>query len=415
MKKYILIIATFITLTVAAQKPKPSEGHYGCTYLEQPNYIVNKESVFFENCAIHRKVNVNPEALRIVEEGLAFDNNTMFYNGIKLNIKPKKPKVVSTSFPNNVYWINNGILYRNEVEMTKVDEQSFIVLGADYFKDTNHVYYKEKIIEDVDTDSFIFDYQFCYDKNTVYIQGNKLMLNGAVQAVNNHFCKDKSTVYKYNNYRYLFNLEPLLDILVDNAKAIPKTRYGVINDTLYYQNKKTAYTNVDTNHVKVFSDNIIGFNNKIIYKGIATDKFDYRSIQILNNKGYGCLLKDENGRYSMNIQNDSLIIKPATEVKKDKPIASIAYTKISPLQIISNVLLYQGTYPLAEQALLTQKGMTDFDTLELVSVLKGYRMGCSRDTQSASNYYILRNSQGYWKLKVSREDMITFIGKTYNF
>ena len=355
---------------------------------------------------------MNPEALRIVDKGLAFDNNTIFYNGIKLNIKPDNPKVVSTSYRDyNVYWINNGLLYRNEVEMTKIDEQSFTVLSVDYFKDVNHVYYMAKVLEGADADSFIYDYQFCYDKNAVYVLGNKLILNGVIKPVNDYFCKNKSTVYKYN-YDYLLNLEPLLDVHVDNAKAIPKTKYGIINDTLYYQDKKIIYTNVDTNHIKVFSNDIIGFDNKIFYKGIATDKFDYQSIKVLNNTSYECFLEDKNGRYNMGIQNNSLTIRPTTlKKRKEEPIE---YTKISPLQIISNVL-YQGTYPLAKQSLLTQKGMTDFDTLELVSVLKGYRMGCSRDTQSASNYYILRNDQGYWKLVVSRETTISFIGKMYKF
>lgn len=410
MNSYLFILFFSIAMITTSQVKEPKEDHYGCTYLEEPNYIINKESVFFEYCSIHRKVDTNPKELRVVSGGLAFDNTNMFYNGIRLNVRPNSPKIIRTDNA-SVYWVNSEFLYCNKVEISKIDTLTFTVLNGGYYKDKNNVYFKDKILKNVDPTNFVYNYPYGYDKNSVYSGINKIKINGNLQSVNGYYFKDNTTVYQYN-YDFIFDLKPRDDIDIQNVIPIPKTKYGVVNDTLYYLERKTVHNHIDIKKLKVFSKDLIGFDNKIIYKGFTTDKLDYNSVQVIKKDEYGCLVKDRNGNYELIIKynSDELIIEPAIFKKEEqKP-----YSIIAPVQMVTDIL-YRRNYPLVKKSFLKQGGLTNFDTIELVSILKGYRMGCSRDTQSASNYYILKNNQGYWELIVSSKNTLNFIGKTYKF
>ncbi len=411
MNSYLFILFFSIVITTASQVKEPKEDHYGCTYLEEPNYIVNKESVFFENCSMHRKVDVNPKELRVMGAGLAFSTNNMFYNGIRLNVRPNSPKIIRTDDA-SVYWINTEFLFRNEVEISKIDTLTFTALNGGYFKDKDKVYFNDKILKNVDPAFFVYNYPYGYDKNSVYSGINKVKIDGNLQSVNGYYFKDNTTVYQYNS-SFLFDLEPRYNINIQNVIPIPKTKYGVVNDTLYYLERKTTHDNIDITKIKFFSNDIIGFDNKIIYRGIATEEFDFSSTEVLASTGYYCLLKDENGSYELTIKSDELIVKPYKSIPKRKKEPKL-YSTIAPLQMVNDTL-NRRDYPLVKKSFLKQGGMTNFETIELVSILKGYRMGCSRDTQSASNYYILKNNQGYWELIISSKNTLNFIGKTYKF
>ncbi|MBJ2175850.1 DKNYY domain-containing protein [Aureibaculum sp. A20] len=415
MNKYICILTLTFSFTIAVigQVKEPKGGHSGCTYLEEPNYIVNKETVYFENCSIHRKVDVNPNELKIIVDGLALDNSNMFYNGLKLNIIPSNPKVVQINSyrDKSIYWINDDYFYRNDIKIDKIDTLTFTSIGDDYFKDKNSVYYRNKLINDADPTTFVYNYPFGYDKNSVYEGDKKVKTIQNLQSVNGHYFKDSTTVFEYNNKK-LFNLKPRYDITVQNTKSIPKTKYGIVNDTLYYLNEPTIYTHIDTKNITVFAADLIGFDDKIIFRGSTTTALDANSLQVIKNNAYDSVVKDKNGTYQVNIEyRTNKILLESVSIKKEK---TEPYTTVFPVQMVTDAL-YKSNYPLATKKLLTQGGITDFDSIELVSILKGYRMGCSQDTQSPSNYYILKNNQGYWELIKSRKDILTFVGKTYKF
>jgi hypothetical protein len=52
------------------------------------------------------------------------------------------------------------------------------------------------------------------------------------------------------------------------------------------------------------------------------------------------------------------------------------------------------------------------DKLEILASYPGYRMGCGLDTQPTSDYYLFRNVEGFWWVKVSDAITIRYFGKT---
>ena len=420
MKAYIYIIVLTCAVNVFGQVSEAQGDHYGCKYLEEPNYIVNKKNVFFENCAIHRKVGVTPEDLVVIEKGLAYDNRHMIYNGLKLDVSPQNPTVLNTHIYTDrwsVYWTNAGRLYRNETEMSEIDTTSFVVFEEGYFKDKNHVYYKGKIMVNIDSETFVYNYPYSYDAKSVYLEGNERIMDGKLISINGYFFKDNTTVYEYNS-NFSMDFKPIPNVRISDAKAIPKTKYGVVNDTLFYLGVATPYHHMDISKIKVFNDEVIGYEDNIIFRGYTTTALNYSRVQVIAKNDYSCRIQDEKGMYEMTIgrkkgKGDQVILSPVLHVKHigQEPYR---YTNITQLTI-SGDTLYKNDYPLTLKSVLTQKGVKNFDDIELVSALRGYRMGCSRDTQSASNYYILKNRQGYWELMISDEHTIKYIGKNYKF
>ena len=53
---------------------------------------------------------------------------------------------------------------------------------------------------------------------------------------------------------------------------------------------------------------------------------------------------------------------------------------------------------------------------ELLAVYRGDRRGwCGNDTTMATNYYLFKNSEGYWLVKIGGGVFVEFLGTEYNF
>ena len=49
--------------------------------------------------------------------------------------------------------------------------------------------------------------------------------------------------------------------------------------------------------------------------------------------------------------------------------------------------------------------------VEVLACYTGYRMGCSQDRTPTTDYYLFKNDQGYWFVKLGDGDAICFLGK----
>lgn len=221
---YVLIIFILNNTLAIAQVSETEQTYRSCKYLEEANYIINKNSIYFEKCAIHRTVDADPTSFKVLGNGLAYDVKHIFLNGRQLDITPQNPILLVpedyNARLNNTYWKNGNTLYKNEYETKEVPKS---------------------------TDSY-------------------------------------------------YNTQP---------------------------------------------------------------------------------------------------IKTKIEFNKDE------------------ILLNSNT--LCKTSLFTKQGFTSFNDVEVVSVIQGYRLGCSQDTSPRSDFYILKNSKGYWEFKYSRENTLRFIGKNYAF
>ena len=50
------------------------------------------------------------------------------------------------------------------------------------------------------------------------------------------------------------------------------------------------------------------------------------------------------------------------------------------------------------------------DKVEILAIYPGYRMGCSQDTHPPSNFYLLKNVDGYWLTELGGGAKIRFLG-----
>ncbi len=219
-----ILLILFCSIPIFGQVSSTEQEYYGCKYLERPNYIINEQSVYFENCSIHRKVNAEAKDFVVLEKGLAHDGKSLFFNGIKLEETPENPSVVYSD-RNDVFWRNKTTLYKNSNPLSEIDTATLKVFRYDYFGDKNNLFYLGEKVEDADAGTFVYQHEYSYDANFVYSEGNKVIKNGYLKSVNGYFFHDNSTVYKYDrNENYLMIAD---ELEIANLKAI--ARNGIWN------------------------------------------------------------------------------------------------------------------------------------------------------------------------------------------
>ena len=223
-----------------------------------------------------------------------------------------------------------------ELGNTKInaDVKTFKVLGRDFGKDKNHIYFKSNIIDkEVDITTFYIhkDNYICFDKDHVYIALNYLPYDfnkadqenkhlwkvekanpktfqkidsdwskddkhyfynyvpidvdyNSFKVLNENFAKDKNRVYLLKNYELLTStIDPT------TAKKI-NDRYITDKDNIYdfqeYQNGKKVdsltsipYQNID--NLTILENKFLLFDNNVIYDGVKIEKADVSSFQLI--------------------------------------------------------------------------------------------------------------------------------------
>lgn len=223
-----------------------------------------------------------------------------------------------------------------ELGNTKInaDVESFKVLGRDFGKDKNHLFFKTHIIDnEVDTATFYVDDDnyICFDKDNVYRALNYLPHDftqtnqekkhlwkvakanpktfqkidsdwskddkhyfynyvpidvdyNSFTILNKSFAKDKNQVYSLKNYELLAStIDPT------TTKKI-NSRYIADNNNIYdfqeYINGEKVdsltsipYQNID--NLTILEDKFLLFDNKVMYDGIIIEKADASSFQII--------------------------------------------------------------------------------------------------------------------------------------
>lgn len=418
MKKVLILIIILKSTLTFGQVSNEKQAYSDCKYLNTPNYIVNKTNVYFEKCAIHRKVNVIPKALKTLGKSLAHDGRNIFYNGIRIDIKPKNLKPI---FANryDLIWINDNSIYKNTMKLNTIDYDTFVTLDrGSYTKDKAHVFHLGTLIKGADPKSFVSQYPLSYDKNFAYSGTKKIKKKGYLKSVNGYFFKDHRNVYTTTS-SYDNSLKLMPNLKTENCISIEGSKYGIINDTLFFLDRKTKITNLLAEHINVIDNDLLTYKNTLIYRGYTTEKIDTHSLRVIEgNSDYRKIISDKNRTYKISIEreynNPNYIQIVPIEPKPEKEITyNTHYDKTQLFYDKTHVFL--NTQPLAKIEFFVAKGIEKPKDMEIVSVLKGYRPGCSQDHTPGSNYYILKDTKGFWEFKLSRENTLKYIGKTYKF
>ncbi|MCQ0110569.1 DKNYY domain-containing protein [Zhouia amylolytica] len=215
------------------------------------------------------------------------------------------------------------------------DVNSFSVIGRDFGKDKNHLYFKYHIIDnEVDTASFRVsdDDYLCFDKNNVYVafsyssiafrdanQENKHLwkitdadpktftridhnwakddahyfYNHKPVAVdyptftilNSNFAKDKDSVYALKSYQLLSitSADPASTIVINDRYIADK---NAVYDFQEYQNQKitdslSSIPYQSLKDLRILMDQYLIFDSKVVYDGVLIDKADAATFEII--------------------------------------------------------------------------------------------------------------------------------------
>ena len=180
---------------------------------------------------------------------------------------------------------------------------------------------------------------------------------------------------------------PFEDLLVKNLtqEQVQQVKEGntVIINTLRNRRIKEE---------KLFYEDLYKANNTI-YIGTTPQNVDTATFEKLTSIFY----KDKNNVYYYDIWDD-----------KEKLIIFKGYDDISTLKSIGNNLLADKNY-----LYFGRRKLIKNQNVEILAIYTGYRPSCSHD-DPYTNYYLLKNSEGYWLAELGGDAKIRFLGNKLN-
>jgi len=224
-----------------------------------------------------------------------------------------------------------------ELGNTKInaDVKSFKVLGRDFGKDKNHLYFKTHIIDkEVDTATFYVhkDNYICFDKDHVY-----LTVNYSPQGVN-EIHQEKKHLWKV-------------------AKANPKTFERIDND--WYKDDKHYFYNyvpvdVDYNSFTILNKNFVKDKNRVyslkIYDLLALT-IDPSTTKKINNR----YIADKNNIYDFQEYQNREIVDS---------LISIPYQNIDNLTILEDKFLLFDNNVIYDGVRITNADVSSFEVIQ---------------------------------------------------
>ena len=188
MKKNILKVLLFLVLA--------NVGFGDIIQILGDSYSIYKGNVYYGNKILE---GANPKTAELIGFSLLKDDKNVYYMGEKV----KDVKIKNFEKLGKNYWKNDNKIYYRDKRIENADIMSFKVLNEDYAKDKNNVYYIEnKMINCFDT------YYSIYEVKGI----NK----DKVEVVNDWFIKDDKNIYfkgkilegvDYNTFEVLPNGE----------------------------------------------------------------------------------------------------------------------------------------------------------------------------------------------------------------
>lgn len=256
MKKNLFVLFSCIIITSCQNKSVPAKvdttlkvgnGSGGCSFLEEPVYIINKDYVIYQDCYTHKIINADVATFGIKEfgrEGFAFDKNGIFVKGDFLKIDTTGFTLLGKNKKNDLWWKTKTKVFKNVTEI-KADtfprnrgKRSKIVLNPDdankikidynFYKQNGHIYFNDKRTG-LDAETFKNidkSHRYYKDKNAVYYFSNR---KEGIQELND---LDLNSVKAFNgfltdkNYLYCENVKIIKSKEVELLAIFPGYRKG---------------------------------------------------------------------------------------------------------------------------------------------------------------------------------------------
>ena len=184
-----------------------------CKYNE--GFIYNKDYMIYQACDTAVTFYPDRKTFQIKDKdyGFAVDKNGVYYQGqfvkvdttgLEVLARRKVKEKIGYEDIDSYYWRTNGGVFFGTKRLSVSDPQTFEALTYCYFRDKNHVYYYDQIIEGVDpnlVNEKLTNEEFLNDGKNVYYKGERLYYKGeAVEQMSSWIFKTSKYVLGYNDW-----------------------------------------------------------------------------------------------------------------------------------------------------------------------------------------------------------------------
>ena len=227
-------------------------------------------------------------------------------------------------------------------------------------------------------------YYYQYDKKGVYNWDKKLpFFYTEAPIYGKNLFKDKAGGILYKNQIYNSSTEEVFMNLTSKEVQLLKEGKVTVYDFVYLKEKRILK--------QIYFDSELYKANNLIYvdktpqKGVDTTTFQ---------KIWYNIYKDKNKAYYYDESNEY-----------EPKLIPIEGYDITTLSLLTADLLADKNY-----IYYTKYRLIKNDKVEILAIYPGYRMGCSQDTHPSSDFYLLKNVDGYWLTELGGGAKIRFLG-----
>lgn len=302
--------------------------------------------------------NIDAKSIRPLSRHYSIDKNFVYYDSEKTILTAKNPENIKAWDQVNSRFISDGkmVYAGTNYQFPEVDAKTFgMIPFSDYYFDKNGIY--ERVWNEKKEKSEAKKFPFVYTKKV----------------------SSKNTFYGYS-YRYLIYENQAYDL--SEKKMYKNLSPDQINAAK--NNKLNILSITDKiGKKKLYEYQLYESDNKIYINGKETTADAETFERILN------CYKDKNNVYTY-YRSDKLI-----------PIKGIDAQSV---KLFFNFLadkdyIYSGANKVIKNM-----------NVEILAVITGNRPGCGLDTNPSSDYYLLKNDEGYWLALISNVVKIKYLG-----
>ena len=227
-------------------------------------------------------------------------------------------------------------------------------------------------------------YYYQYDKNGVYNWDKKLpFFYTEAPIYSKNLFKDKAGGILYKNQIYTSSTEQVFMNLTSKEVQLLKEEKVTAYDFVYLKGKRILK--------QIYFDSELYKANNLIY----VDKTPQKGVDAATfQKIWYNIYKDKNKAYYYDESNEY-----------EPKLIPIEGYDITTLSLLTADLLADKNY-----IYYTKYRLIKNDKVEILAIYPGYRMGCSQDTHPPSDFYLLKNVDGYWLTELGGGAKIRFLG-----
>ena len=227
-------------------------------------------------------------------------------------------------------------------------------------------------------------YYYQYDKNGVYNWDKKLpFFYTEAPIYSKNLFKDKAGGILYKNQIYNSSTEQVFMNLTSKEVQLLKEEKVTAYDFVYLKGKRILK--------QIYFDSELYKANNLIY----VDKTPQKGVDAATfQKIWYNIYKDKNKAYYYDESNEY-----------EPKLIPIEGYDITTLSLLTADLLADKNY-----IYYTKYRLIKNDKVEILAIYPGYRMGCSQDTHPPSDFYLLKNVDGYWLTELGGGAKIRFLG-----